>query len=51
MVDCPREVYGSIRVGIKSVRCNDAAKASVERKEATWKEVLGPKTENVKKGK
>ena len=46
-----REVCGSMRGGgknLKSVWWNDEIKATAERKEATWKEMLGARTEDAK---
>ena len=43
MVESPREVCGSVRVGgknPKSVWWNDEIKAPVRRKESAWKEVM-----------
>ena len=40
MVECAREVYGSVRIGGKnsnSVWWNDEIKAAVRRKETAWK--------------
>ena len=51
MVDRAREVYETERVvgkNPKNVWCNDVVKASVEREEAVWKEVLGNRDEVAK---
>ena len=51
MVESPREVCGSVRVGgknPKSLWWNDEIKAAVRRKEAAWKEVLAASNEEIK---
>ena len=51
VVDQARELSGFVRVGkknLKSERWNEEVKASVERKESAWKDLLGINNEIMK---